>query len=383
MSNDAVEKAVVLKELVLKAKDKGPKTFAEGWNEKAKEGWERQGELPGFDEKKAQGGMFPTPEDAPASKSSSSEDAGAGGGMFAYAGKGLQKKEVEVHRGGKTFTSVRYVKPGEAKPAAKEAAKPEANRPLTSKNVKDGLEIVNWQHPEWGKFVVTHDKNGWIYKNARGSAMLDVNEFFYWDVVGERPLGKAAEPKAESKPEWMTESMSFRAKIIEQNKWARIWDLGNGKFVTESSGPHGWIPQTDAVDKEKAKGVFEGLAVKDEEGDAHYDALAAKLKPAHETVTIRRDKLLRDALAGKLEARVGYHYESGVPYHEPTKSWHPVKLVEGAQGIPLQTKAEFYWMHKFDFKSSTGRAYARVGDPNKIINLHVHGNYSVELRYKE
>lgn len=55
---------------------------------------------------------------------------------------------------------------------------------LTTENVRDGLVVMCIAHPEWGEFVVTHDRNGWIHKNDRGSAMLFECEFRFWNVVG-------------------------------------------------------------------------------------------------------------------------------------------------------------------------------------------------------
>lgn len=55
--------------------------------------------------------------------------------------------------------------------------------PLTIENVRDGLVVMEIAHPEWGEKVVTHDRNGWIQKNDRGTAMLFESEFRFWRLV--------------------------------------------------------------------------------------------------------------------------------------------------------------------------------------------------------
>ena len=48
--------------------------------------------------------------------------------------------------------------------------------PLTADQLKEGALIVRIQHPEWGTFRVSRDRNGWVKTNRAGSSMLDEGE---------------------------------------------------------------------------------------------------------------------------------------------------------------------------------------------------------------
>lgn len=55
---------------------------------------------------------------------------------------------------------------------------------LSADNVKVGLKIVNFDHPEWDVFWVKQDRNGYIYsRGGSNSAMLWEGEFKFWRVL--------------------------------------------------------------------------------------------------------------------------------------------------------------------------------------------------------
>jgi hypothetical protein len=100
------------------------------------------------------GGMFPTPEEEPVSSDKPGQ--GGGGGLFDYAGKGLQKKDVEVHRGGQTFKSTRYVKPAEAKAEAPQGG-----------YAPPGGEMSFGEYVKWSQALVPGD-NVMLYWTSSG-----------------------------------------------------------------------------------------------------------------------------------------------------------------------------------------------------------------------
>jgi len=192
-----------------------------------------------------------------------------------------------------------------------------------------------------------------------------------WDVMKSRESDAIADVKKGGGMFPTEPDMSVVPKQGLQKKDVEVHRAGKTFKSTR------WIRPGEAA-KPEAKKPAEPPA------DEHYDKLAEKgeaaaQRYARKMVTLRRDKLLRDALAGKLEARTGHHYESGMDYQEASKTWKTVALYgNNNEGDPSK-----YNMHRFDFQSNTGRAYAYEGDPSRVINLHVHSNYSVELRYKE
>jgi hypothetical protein len=54
---------------------------------------------------------------------------------------------------------------------------------LTNKNIKTGLTIENIAHPEWGKFTITQDRNGYNYKSNKGEAILSPLEYKFWRII--------------------------------------------------------------------------------------------------------------------------------------------------------------------------------------------------------
>jgi hypothetical protein len=54
---------------------------------------------------------------------------------------------------------------------------------LTQDNARIGLAIRSKTNPEWGIYTLQKDRNGWMYSSPRATAMLDVAEFKFWEVV--------------------------------------------------------------------------------------------------------------------------------------------------------------------------------------------------------
>ena len=53
---------------------------------------------------------------------------------------------------------------------------------------------------------------------------------------------------------------NMAVKIVRKNKWARIKSHGNGEYIVEASGPHGWILQSDYVSRDKATDIYKRLS---------------------------------------------------------------------------------------------------------------------------
>jgi len=52
--------------------------------------------------------------------------------------------------------------------------------------MKEGMQIVNIQNPEWGTFTVLHQEveGMWVIRNERGTTCLAEGEFNrFWEVV--------------------------------------------------------------------------------------------------------------------------------------------------------------------------------------------------------
>lgn len=61
------------------------------------------------------------------------------------------------------------------------------HRALLACDLVEGMTIYAVDHPEWGPWKVTRDRNGWIATNARGSKMLDPGELEFWSAHAEAP----------------------------------------------------------------------------------------------------------------------------------------------------------------------------------------------------
>jgi hypothetical protein len=54
--------------------------------------------------------------------------------------------------------------------------------PLTTLEV--GMRIICIEHPEWGTWVVSKDRNGWVITAfPQGSRMLDIAEAKFWRLA--------------------------------------------------------------------------------------------------------------------------------------------------------------------------------------------------------
>jgi hypothetical protein len=84
------------------------------------------------------------------------------------------------------------------------------------------------------------------------------------------PMREVVQPT----PDQTAERLALLAgEVVKENKWARIRSVGQGLFITDASGPVGWVPQTDYADKAKAEEVFDFLS------QGHSEA-AEEAKPA-------------------------------------------------------------------------------------------------------
>ena len=56
---------------------------------------------------------------------------------------------------------------------------------LAKENAKEGLVIVNKEHPNWGTFVLKdYDSLGWWeISNGRGRVVLCEGEFKFWKIA--------------------------------------------------------------------------------------------------------------------------------------------------------------------------------------------------------
>jgi len=59
---------------------------------------------------------------------------------------------------------------------------------LTIHNARIGNVIINILHPEWGEWLMSKDRNGWVITAPQGSRMLNEGEFGDWQVEEEVSL---------------------------------------------------------------------------------------------------------------------------------------------------------------------------------------------------
>lgn len=90
--------------------------------------------------------------------------------------------------------------------------------------------------------------------------------------------------------------------------------------------------------------------------------------------TIRRDKLMRLAMAGKLVAVGSYHYEDSTGSERMKDGRFPVRI----QTPEERCREGWYNLMEHDFKSNSG--CATVSDDGKTVSLYVHSNCNYELQ---